>query len=116
MLGLLPVVTQGQARGTNYVPAVDSGRQDAPQIVPRAENGEPFCAGDAGTMKGIVDDRATYTSRSLRETVGLSRQSIRLARKSGIVKPRRVGKVLVYMGFELNRWIQSLPNHVEGDD
>jgi len=59
-------------------------------------------------MKGIIDDRTTYTLDALKQ-IGFSQGEIKRARQSGIVKPRKVGKKLVCRGHELNQWIESLP-------
>lgn len=60
-------------------------------------------------MNGEIDPSRIYSTEGLKRAAGLGRFTIAEARRSGIVKPRVVGKKLFYLGSEVCQWIKEQP-------
>jgi hypothetical protein len=56
---------------------------------------------------GRIEPYAVYTTEGCLRYAGLGRESLLLARKSGLVTPIEVGKRVYYGGDELIAWIKS---------
>lgn len=56
---------------------------------------------------GRVDATSIYTTEGCIRCIGLGRELLLQARKSGLVEPIEIGRRMYYCGDELIAWIKS---------